>query len=705
MGRTTPRPDGQRVGSLAGAAVLALLLGSVPVPGGADERHNAPVVVEIPAAIFVADPSAALARAIETAAARQEAAAAAVGAAPGPIVRLPPGRFHLRSPLMLTARSSGRLGAPVVIEGAPGRATVLSGAVALGPGRAVGDDDPVNLPKQARPHVTRFTLPVDAVLPVLQVRQGQGHARVAPGSEPFLPGRDLRLASWPNRGFARVAEVLQPDRVRLSAAGSEALDGQGETGAWAHGYWGKDWADEWIPMDGPVGTPGVLALRGGPPSYGPLADQRVRVAGLAAALDSPGEWHLDATTRQLYLWLPAAGPGEAVQLTRLATVLSVQGARHLRIRDLVVEGARGDAVEVQGGQDVRLERLEIRHAGLLGARLSGVDHAILDSDLHATGQGGIQLWGGDRTTLTPGRLEASGNRIRQFDRWVRTYRPALLVGGAGNILRGNLIEGGPHVGILFFGNDHLIELNQLAGLATETGDVGAIYTGMDWTARGTVIRHNVLQDIRGPGLHGSRGIYLDDQASGITVQGNVFVRVDQAVFLGGGRDNLVDGNLFVGSSPAIHLDDRGLTWQKAQTDDPAGLLRKRLHEVPYQGAAYARYPGLARLLDLEPGRPLGNVARRNAVFDGPALHFHGSAGRDLQVDRLFDARLLRFADGPPMHERDFATLELLEDSPALREGFPRLPWARMRCTRARWAAAAAAGPPRDDVPDCRQTAH
>ena len=33
----------------------------------------------------------------------------------------------------------------------------------------------------------------------------------------------------------------------------------------------------------------------------------------------------------------------------------------------------------------------------------------------------------------------------------------------------------------------------------ETGDVGAIYTGRDWTFRDNVLRYNYMHDIHGPG--------------------------------------------------------------------------------------------------------------------------------------------------------------------------------------------------------------
>ncbi|MEO2046854.1 MAG: hypothetical protein ABGX16_09810 [Pirellulales bacterium] len=86
----------------------------------------------------------------------------------------------------------------------------------------------------------------------------------------------------------------------------------------------------------------------------------------------------------------------------------------------------------------------------------------------------------------------------------------------------------------------------------ETDDVGAFYMGRDWTARGNHIRYNYFHHLG----HGGKGIgvmaiYLDDWASGTTILGNLCVQAGRAVLIGGGRDNLVQNNLFVDCVPSM----------------------------------------------------------------------------------------------------------------------------------------------------------
>ena len=51
--------------------------------------------------------------------------------------------------------------------------------------------------------------------------------------------------------------------------------------------------------------------------------------------------------------------------------------------------------------------------------------------------------------------------------------------------------------IVFGGNEHLIEFNEIHDVCHESNDAGAIYGGRDWTMRGTVIRYNYFHDISG----------------------------------------------------------------------------------------------------------------------------------------------------------------------------------------------------------------
>ena len=97
----------------------------------------------------------------------------------------------------------------------------------------------------------------------------------------------------------------------------------------------------------------------------------------------------------------------------------------------------------------------------------------------------------------------------------------------------NLIHDAPHNAILFWGNDFLIENNEIYRVCLETGDAGAIYTGRDYTYRGNVIRRNFIHHMGGVGM-GTMAIYMDDCVSGTHIAENTLWRCQTAVVLGGG---------------------------------------------------------------------------------------------------------------------------------------------------------------------------
>src|SRR5262249_7093926 len=162
---------------------------------------------------------------------------------------------------------------------------------------------------------------------------------------------------------------------------------------------------------------------------------------------------------------------------------------------------------------------------------------------------------------------------------------------------------------------HRIVGNEITRVVQETSDAGAIYAGRDWTARGTIIAENYIHDVvpmLGTSIEGHpyevKGIYFDDLLSGNAVRRNVFVDVMRPVFIGGGRDNEVNANIFIRPRvAAINIDDRGLTWYAYDVANPKGDMRSKLTAVPYSGELYrSQYPGLANILHDEPGSPKNN---------------------------------------------------------------------------------------------------
>lgn len=529
-------------------------------------------------------------------------------------IELPSGDLRLSRTIALDERDSATADHPLVIRGSGGSTTRLRGDLQL---QEMPEGFPATvrdvLNADAKTHVKVFKLPKDvAAYPAIDIVR---HHDRSVGTVPFEIFDGLGAlwpARWPNDDWGQID--LGSGKSDFRAPSGRLQHWQAERELWAAGYWGEDWAFETRPVKS---GDGVMTLAE-PPEFGMKAVNRFYIYHALSELDAPGEWYRDRSSQSLIVWPRDGGGNLSASVTKSA--IAMQGTSHVRLENVSIERFSGDAVQVVNCKDVVVQRVEIRWVGGRAVVFTaGTGNGVENSTISDTGQGGILLGGGNRMNLTAGGNFVRNSKMERFARLGHTLGPAVTIEGVGNIVSGNYIANAPHMAILFKGNNHTIERNEITGVVAETSDAGAIYTGRDWTAQGTIIRWNYLHDLRAaPGFE-IKGIYLDDLASGITIDGNIFLRVDQPVFIGGGRDNYIMCNLFVAAAPAIHIDGRGITWGKEAVADPEGEIRARLRAVPFTSMRWRKaYPLLVDLLSDDPGAPKRNSSKGNVVLHSEA---------------------------------------------------------------------------------------
>ena len=597
------------------------------------------------------------------------------------------GVYERRQPLAFGPEDSGTPQAPVVWRNLGAERVVLSG------GRRIQGFQPVTdpavlkrLPETARGKVLQADLAPSGM------RDFGTVAEAGKRLELFFAGQPMPLTRWPNTDFTRVGDLtggkpitshgLKGDAIgKFTYAGDRPSNWAGETDAWVSGYWFWDWSDGQQRIASI--TPETRTIELAPPqhNYGFRKGQRYYAFNLLPELDTPGEWYLDRQRGTLYFW-PPGDPDAGVILSEASAVLTFDNASWITVRGLVIEATRGTAVRINAGTGVRMGGCVFRNTGAWAVSISGgKSHGVTGCDIYQTGEGGVALTGGDRATLEPAGHFVDNNHIHHYARLIRTYRPAIGLHGVGNGATHNLIHDAPHNGILLSGNDHLVEFNDIHRVCQETGDVGAFYMGRDWTMRGNLLRHNFFHHISGPGLHGAMAVYLDDAASGTTIFGNIFFQAARAAFIGGGRDNVVENNVFVDCQPAVHVDARGLGWMR-ETAAPGGFMDQRLDAVPFQKPPWSvRYPELVNIRKENPPAPRGNVVRRNINSGGRWLNLEKAAEPGVTFEANLTDKDPRFADAQRLN------FQLLPDSPAWKLGFQRIPVERIGLQQDEWRKA------------------
>jgi len=386
-------------------------------------------------------------------------------------------------------------------------------------------------------------------------------------------------------------------------------------------------------------------------SYAIRPGDRYYVQGLLEELDAPGEWYLDQAAGKLYFWPPAPLEGKEVIAPTLRTIVEIgRGTAHLTIRGFDVECCEGTAVALTGTTDCLIAGCVIRNVGDyrgLGVRISGgMRNGVVGCDVSETGSSGIAISGGDRTTLTSADNYAGNNYIHHTGVFYK-QGVGIELNGVGNRASHNLIHDCPRMGIIFSGNNLLIEYNHIRHVNLETEDTGVVYTGgRDWiSSRGTVIRYNYFHDSLGFGRAREGrwicpypfawGVYLDDNAGGVDVIGNIVARCSRAgLHLHNGRDNRIENNVFI---------DNGL--YQAEYSGWTGSSDMWLRHLPTMIRGYESVAGQPawrdmRNMGIDPRHvvlPNGLIMTGN-ILSGNIFYYHDPA-----------ARLYRFSNVPLDH--------------------------------------------------------
>lgn len=592
----------------------------------------------------------------------------------GVTVYLREGEYFIEDTFTLSAEDNGAKNAPIVYQPHKNEMVRITGGISIDQFKPLKDSEVrKRFRPSAREHIVYTNLKEQGIAEFGELKnRGFGRPVYKSALELFFKGEPMTLARWPNDGWLKIKDVPKgQDGGQFTFEEDRPTGWKESDDIWVHGFWTRDWADSYERIK-TLDVENHL-IETYPPHgvYGYTKGQRFYFLNVMEELDSPGEWYLDHDTGNLYFWPPESiGKNDAYVSLTEDPLIQLKDVKHTQFKGMAFEYTRGNAIEIDGGSDNLIAGCLLRNIGNTAVTINGGEkNGVQGCDIYYTGDGGIRINGGDRNSLTPAGHFAVNNDIHRYSRSVITYRPAVRLNGVGNRLAHNHIHHGPHCGVLFSGNEHVLEFNEVNHVCYETGDVGAFYIGRDWTERGNVVRHNYFHHIEGPYTHGAMSVYLDDAASGTTIFGNIFYKASKAAFVGGGRDNLIENNIFVECEPSVHFDARGLNWAAKYIKKGGGWhMYEKLKSVNYDQPPYSKkYPELVPILQEKPHHPMGNKVIRNISVNGKWLNLQ-------RVEKEW----VHFEDNLVDEDPHFADLEkqdfrLRSDSPAFDLGFKPIP--------------------------------
>jgi len=610
------------------------------------------------------------------------------------------GMYPTRQTFELTEADSGTAKAPIVYRAVPGETPIFSGGVRLEGFQPATDKVTLDrMPAESRDKVLQFDLTKNGVTDfgaLLQRGYGFSGYPTNPWVDLYVEGRSMQLARWPNEGSVKVGKVHR-GRFRGEDSGQpgefEYEDDRPNrwTAAddiWMFGAWGHLWAGRTVRIAA-IDRERRRVTTEHRTSYGYREGQPYNYFNLLEELDKPGEWYLDRKTGVVYLY-PPDGPGDCPDFREAKMGLSpsrvplvaqfpihdkpfvlMRDVNHVTLRGLIFELGRAEGAVITGGTSNLLAGCTFRQLGTNGVIVQGgTGHGVLGCDIHTVGAGGLRVAGGDRKTLTPGGHFVENCHVRDFSRVDRVYAPAVHMDGVGNRIAHNLFHDSPHHGMRVEGYEHAIEYNEIHSVVYEFDDQAGIDMFGNPAYRGNVIRFNFWHHIgSGHNVAGQAGIRLDDFISAVHVYGNVFYRSAGGRFGGvqihGGKDNVVDNNLFIDCKYALSFSP----WDNARWLER--LARDRTKAAVSRGGVdisapphSTRYPDLAHVTE----NPDRNFIRRNLAIDCGDFSV-----RDRGVNELMDNHV--FVGDPGFADPTRRDFTLPDDSPVYdRFGFRPIPF-------------------------------
>ena len=344
------------------------------------------------------------------------------------------------------------------------------------------------------------------------------------------------------------------------------------------------------------------------------------VYNLIEELDSEGEYYYDIENGVLYVYSVTA-PSAKYDIFNMEKILiSLEYCDSVKFKNMTIENNGTTLVALRYTDNSGFENCVLRNGTKNAAIVtSGSNSGFLNCDIYGMGSGGVSLAGGNRDTLKKARNYVNKCSVHDCQRLDRSYTALVSMSGVGNYVVNSDIYNSYHMAISIYGNDLEIKNNKIYNVCRETTDMGAIYAEGDWTLRGTVIEHNYFENIPANGAMGAFAIYLDNGLSGITVKNNIFKDISrQAVYVNGGRDNLVTNNIFVDCGNVGAISDI-YNWGAGYSfENPAPAranLVNKLTKVGYNEEPYTKYEHLANILEDKPSIPKYNKFTGNVIVN------------------------------------------------------------------------------------------
>lgn len=380
----------------------------------------------------------------------------------------------------------------------------------------------------------------------------------------YVNGEKMTCARWPNEGYSKVGEVIDPgssdNPIRVKPAGARGAcfkysddrisRWKNAPDAMLYGYWMWNWECANLRIkDIDVKNKTITTVDSA--TFGVAEGQRFMAYNLLEELDSSGEWYIDREKEILYFYPTCDIKDTDMMISQLSEpIIKVENCANVNFCGLNIEYGKADLVTVDNNcKNISLRGCIVRGSSGYGLFISGINNGIINSDIYDCASEGVLIQGGkcDNTEYTLSKNYVINCDIHDCGQRLTTSA-GVRDQAHGAIITHNKIYSIPAWGIGWGGFETQVEYNEVFDVLKETEDAGAIYAGRSSQARGSSISHNYIHDVYGQedlrtGAY--IGIYLDDYLCAVKVEGNVFENVATPIYGHHSAQCVIENNIMV----------------------------------------------------------------------------------------------------------------------------------------------------------------
>ena len=466
------------------------------------------------------------------------------------------GVYPMSQTVNFTIADSGTEQAPIVYQAYNGEEVTFTGSQKIDNSRITKVTDSTVLNKVvdtfARTKLMQMDLSGLNIPYSEMVEYGFGLEQNYRPTEFYVNGKALSLARYPNdepgTGYLRIGEVTaDPDNYKEAPFTLQYEDETDRTEHWSAESVKDMWitgfiANDWAGVTHKVASldakkKEVTSVKGTP--YIPAVKHRFYFFNLVEEIDMPGEYYLDRSKDILYFYPNMDMEGADVEVSVMDTaMIKLDSAKHLTFKNLNFEFTRATPITSNDVDHITLDGLTVAHTSQTAMTVYGTNSTVVNCHVYDTGSGGVTVSGGDRKRLVSGNDVIENNRIHSVSRVYNSYKPCISGGGVGLVIRNNKVYDGPHQLVALWGNDFLLEYNEIYNGVLDASDMAAVYWGRDPSQLGYTVVNNYFHHMGNQyGGFGQQAVFWDDGSPGPLVAGNVFYRATRTADQGGQPGN------------------------------------------------------------------------------------------------------------------------------------------------------------------------